>query len=29
MTNHIHLVYGPLVEFVRNAVDEELKNRGE
>ena len=25
MANHIHLVYGPLVEFVRNAVDDELK----
>jgi len=23
---HIHIVYGPLVEFVRNAVDEELEN---
>jgi PTS system, glucose-like IIB component len=23
--NHIHVVFGPLVEFVRNAVDEELK----
>jgi PTS system maltose and glucose-specific IIC component len=22
---HIHIVYGPLVEFVRNAVDDELK----
>ena len=24
---HIHIVYGPLVEFVRNAVDEELEKR--
>lgn len=24
-SGHIHIVYGPLVEFVRNAVDEELK----
>jgi len=23
---HIHIVYGPLVEFVRNAVDEKLEN---
>ena len=23
--NHIHIVYGPLVEFVRNAVDDELR----
>jgi PTS system maltose and glucose-specific IIC component len=23
---HIHIVYGPLVEFVRNAVDEQLEN---
>jgi len=24
-SKHIHIVYGPLVEFVRNAIDEELK----
>lgn len=24
--NHIHIVFGPLVEFVRNAVDDELRN---
>ena len=24
-STHIHIVYGPLVEFVRNAVDEKLK----
>ena len=23
--NHIHVVFGPLVEFVRNAVDDELR----
>ena len=25
-SKHIHIVYGPLVEFVRNAVDDELSN---
>lgn len=25
--NHIHVVFGPLVEFVRNAVDDELGNK--
>ena len=24
---HIHIVFGPMVEFVRNAVDEHLENR--
>ena len=23
--NHIHVVFGPLVEFVRNAVDDEIR----
>ena len=27
-TKHIHIVFGPLVEFVRNAVDEKLGRIG-